>query len=76
MPESVVRTKVNSYQPTVKRILPIALAREELWRASPLMVQPSTNSYMGSPSDEDRACTYPVGIIVQNHKVSVTNIES
>ena len=40
------------------------------------MVQPSTNSYMGSPSDENCGCTYPVGIIVQNHKVSVTNIES
>lgn len=51
-------------------MLPTALAREELF-TFPLMAWFYTSLW-----DEDHGYTYPIGIIVQNHEVSVTNIES
>lgn len=76
MPENVVSTKINSYQSTVKWISLTALARKELGVYISSSVQFCTNSYMRSPLPKKHGCTYPVGVIVQNHKVSVTHIES
>lgn len=76
MPENVISTKINSYQSTVKWISLTALARKELRVYISSSEQFCTNFHMCSPLNKNHGYTYPVGIIVQNHKVSVTNIES